>query len=209
MTRAIQRIRPSRKAPTELGDQRRLALLDAAYSLIAEKGLEGLRTRDIAARARVNISTLHYYFGTKEALLVALVDYVRDKFTAPLPSVQGNAKPTMRSHLEGAWQSFQQNPHLATVLQELVTRGHRDASARAAFRTLHNFWNKVVEEVLSTGVEQGTLRGDLDPRLGARIITSFIIGAMVQLGVNAKAFDFAAVTKELERWAANRGDHQT
>lgn len=48
-------------APKTQGDQRRRSLVLAAYQLIAEGGFERLRTRDIAARAGVNIATLHYY----------------------------------------------------------------------------------------------------------------------------------------------------
>ncbi|QSQ26023.1 TetR/AcrR family transcriptional regulator [Pyxidicoccus parkwayensis] len=210
MKRATPR-RPLKREPaTEPGDQRRVELLEAAYVLIAEKGLEGLRTRDIAARAGVNISTLHYYFGTKEALIVAVVDHVNDKFTAPPPGRRGeapswDASPTLLSHLESAWRSFQNDAHLSTVLQELVVRASRDAAARAAFKALHLSWNRIVEDLLRAEVEQGRLRADLDAQAGARIVTSFIMGAMMQLGVNPKAFDYATLAKELERWAGSSG----
>lgn len=162
-----------------------------------------LRTRDIAARAGVNISTLHYYFATKEVLLVALVEQVRAKFTAPPPgarrgSVTGagagaNPEAALRGHLEGAWRTFQSTPHLSTVLNELVSRAQRDAATRAAFRALHNDWNAIVEGVLRAGVSAGALRADLDAAAGARVVTSFIMGAMLQLDLNPKAFDFAIV----------------
>src|SRR5262249_3953507 len=89
-----------------LGERRRQDLVEAAFTLIAEKGLEGLRTRDIAARAGVNISTLHYYFETKEALLVAVVQHVPQRFlAAPRRPRAPNAAWTLRSHLEEAWET--------------------------------------------------------------------------------------------------------
>ena len=48
---------------------RPLELIRATVSLIGERGLEGLRTRDIAARVGINIATLHYYFATKNDLV--------------------------------------------------------------------------------------------------------------------------------------------
>ena len=51
------------------GDDRRDAIARAARSLIVEKGVEGLRTRDIADRVGINIATLHYHVPTKEALI--------------------------------------------------------------------------------------------------------------------------------------------
>ncbi|WP_437968104.1 TetR/AcrR family transcriptional regulator [Sorangium sp. So ce260] len=191
---------------TELGAARRRDLLEAAYALIAEKGLEGLRTRDIAARAGVNISTLHYYFGTKEELLVAIVGHVTDKFGKergqPAGPGPADALAGVRAHLENAWRSFQDNPHLATVLQELSLRARRDPAARAAFRAVHREWNLAVEHLVRQGVSGGQLRSDLDPRAAAAVVTSFIMGATIQLGVDTGAFDFHLVSDELDRWLA-------
>jgi AcrR family transcriptional regulator len=193
----------ARRASPELGDRRRHDLLEAAYMIVGERGLEGLRTRDIAARAGVNIATLHYYFGTKDALLVALVSHTSGKFTAPPKPRRGQPQDpavtaSLRAHLDGAWRTFHTTPHLATVLQELVLRGQRNTATRAAFRALHEGWNRIVEDVLRVDIDRGALRADLDPRAGARIVTSFIMGAMVQLGVHAKAFDFRDVARRLE-----------
>ncbi len=65
-------------------------LLEAAFNLIPEVGIAGLRTRDIADRAGVHLATFHYCFESKDALLVALyadlVDKIRnaiDTFVSP------------------------------------------------------------------------------------------------------------------------------
>src|SRR5258708_12531268 len=67
---------------TTHADERRRSLVLAAYDLIAEKGFEDLRTRDVAARAGVNIATLHYYFASKEDLIDGVVDYLLDLFSS-------------------------------------------------------------------------------------------------------------------------------
>ncbi|WP_437689809.1 TetR/AcrR family transcriptional regulator [Sorangium sp. So ce176] len=194
---------------TELGAARRRDLLEAAYSLIAEKGLEGLRTRDIAARAGVNISMLHYYFGTKDALLAAIVAHVTGKFVEAQRRPEGagaagptDARATLRAHLESAWRTFQDHPHLAAVLQELSARAQRDPTAQTALREVHEAWNLAVEQIVRHGVRGGQLRSDLDPRAAARVVTSFVIGAMTQLGIHAGGFDFHHVAGELDRWLA-------
>ncbi|MBV8097900.1 MAG: TetR/AcrR family transcriptional regulator, partial [Verrucomicrobia bacterium] len=56
--------------------ERRSEIVRAAYWTLAEKGFEGLRMRDIAKRAGIDHSTLHYYFAGKEALIDAIVDYI-------------------------------------------------------------------------------------------------------------------------------------
>ncbi|HTP24652.1 MAG TPA: TetR/AcrR family transcriptional regulator [Anaeromyxobacteraceae bacterium] len=194
------------EAVPEVAAARRHDLLEAAYLLVGERGLEGLRTRDVAARAGVNVSTLHYYFGTKEALLVALVGHASAKFAASPRRGRLAAPPaTLRGHLERAWSTFQSTPHLATVLQELVLRGQRDAATRTAFRALHEDWNGLVEEVLAQERQRGALPAQVDPRIAARVVTSFIMGAVAQLGVNPKAFDFEEAARTLETWIAGGG----
>ncbi|MBE1501943.1 AcrR family transcriptional regulator [Amycolatopsis lexingtonensis] len=51
----------------------RLALLDAAAKLFAERGFDRTTVRDIAKLAGVNQSLLFRYFGSKEALFEAVI----------------------------------------------------------------------------------------------------------------------------------------
>lgn len=46
-------------------------ILAAARSLFAESGVSGLSTRRVAEQAGVNLSLIHYYFGSKEGLVRA------------------------------------------------------------------------------------------------------------------------------------------
>lgn len=50
----------------------RQRLLDAAYRVCAERGLQGATTREIADAARVNEVTLFRHFGNKEKLIAEL-----------------------------------------------------------------------------------------------------------------------------------------
>lgn len=188
-------------APSELGDRRRSDLLEAAYELTAEKGLGGLRTRDVAARAKVNISTLHYYFGTKEALILALVEHTCGKFNTGDHWPRDPAEDPLLAHFANTWRVFAETPNLAVVLEELTTRSKRDPETRAAFRAVHERWNAGLEQLFRAMAAAGRLRPGVDPALAAFIVSSFVIGANVELGVNRKAFDFDAVTRELARWA--------
>ncbi len=53
-------------------------LLDVALKLFATNGLKGTSTREIAQKAKVNISAITYYFGGKEALYSAVLEHIRD-----------------------------------------------------------------------------------------------------------------------------------
>lgn len=177
--------------------RRRRDLLDSAFTIIGEKGLEGLRTREVAERAGVNISTLFYYFGSKDALLVEVVRHVQQVFSAP--SVSGEVPyADLRSHLANAWARFQASPSLAVVLQELMLRARRDEEVRQALAEVLEHWSAVVRDLIRRGVDEGAFDSTLDVGEAAALVTSFVIGASLRLGVDPGAFSFEAAASELE-----------
>src|SRR5215472_14845762 len=56
---------------TEQG--RRDRILDAAEDMFAAHGIEGTSLRDIVLRAKVNLATVYYYFGSKQGLMEAVL----------------------------------------------------------------------------------------------------------------------------------------
>src|SRR6266700_587261 len=55
-------------------------ILQAAYRRLANDGYARLNMRDIAAEAEVNHALIHYYFGTKDQLLIAVLDAANRRF---------------------------------------------------------------------------------------------------------------------------------
>ena len=85
----------------ESGDDRRQAIAAAARAIIVEKGLEGLRTRDIAERVGINIATLHYHVPTKEALIALVAESLRNDFRAQsLRRSRAGKTALQRLHIE-------------------------------------------------------------------------------------------------------------
>src|SRR5215472_16523564 len=57
--------------PGRRAGRRKIAVLEAAGRVIAERGADATRFADVAAESGVPVSTLQYYFGSREDLLVA------------------------------------------------------------------------------------------------------------------------------------------
>src|SRR5919205_325420 len=70
--------------------ERRERVVGAAIELISREGLSAASTRAVAAEAGVSVSTLHYCFGSKEAL----VDAVLEAIVAQIGEVAGAAVRT-------------------------------------------------------------------------------------------------------------------
>lgn len=82
------------------GQITRTKILDAAEQVFIENGIEGTSLRQIMIAAGVNIAAIHYYFGTKDDLLRAVVrrrsDVVKNERWNLIQAVlasDGNATP--------------------------------------------------------------------------------------------------------------------
>ncbi|RYE87511.1 MAG: TetR/AcrR family transcriptional regulator [Hyphomicrobiales bacterium] len=158
---------------------RRAAIARAARELIVEKGVEGLRTRDIADRVGINIATLHYHVPTKEALFGLVAEAIRAEFAA-----QNAAHPrdglSPKRQLELEFDDFEEllgaRKDLLTAMSELLERARRDPEIKAGMFPLMGKWKEIVAEILAAGVVAGDFRPDLDPVPGAQMLIGAMIG---------------------------------
>lgn len=178
---------------------RRAQIVEAAFVVIAEKGLEGLRTRDVAARAGLNISTLHYHVGNKQRLVEHVVDRVGELFATALPPLPADPTPLdeLRQYFTAQAHRERAHPTLSAVHAETLLRARRDPALREAYTTQHTTWRAHVEATLRRGIDAGLLRADLDAPACAAIVTAFILGSNLQYRLAPSAFDRDAATEAL------------
>jgi len=183
--------------------ERRRSLVLAAYQLIAEKGFEQLRTRDVAAQAGVNIATLHYYFASKEDLIPGVVDHLLHEFsTVPTPILaMEDTTPLgqIRAMFLTTHDRFQAKPEIFIVLSELVLRSLRDASLRPALQRLDDGWHAYLQHIVTDGIRQGIFRADLDPEDTATKLIIQIKGFFFHQITSPGAIDFHQLLNDVDR----------
>ncbi len=90
-------------APTSPDTRERL--LRSAIQVFAERGYAGGTIRDICRRAQANLASVHYYFGDKQGLYVAIFDQVsglfRERRARYLPSA-APAAARLRVYIQAA-----------------------------------------------------------------------------------------------------------
>lgn len=144
----------------------REALLDAASSLMRELDTIDVGILDIAARANVNHGMIRYYFGSKEGMLLALLDRdgsLRIRQLEALHRLRVSPTEKMRIHLNGILDTYYQIPYLNRLIQAMV----RDASeervhhiADELLKPIANAQHQIIEE----GIAKGEFR-KVDPKL--------------------------------------------
>jgi AcrR family transcriptional regulator len=69
----MYRIRPLNAIGTDSSAATRASLIDAAAPLFAQSGFEAAKTREIADKAKANVSAINYHFGSKMGLYQAVI----------------------------------------------------------------------------------------------------------------------------------------
>lgn len=176
---------------------RRGQLVEAAFDLIAAKGLEGLRLRDVAAVVGLDQSTLHYYFPTKEDLVRQVVEHATRELWPTIGSV-GSAGDQLRTHLRLMATMMKQRPAVFVVLAELNLRAMRDSAVRELIDEHDSGWRAAL---LTRITEMTTIEG-LDPSACTELVIATIKGATFNPGAAE------ALLEELERLLIGTAAHQ-
>ena len=191
---------PLTPARRESGDDRKVAIALAARDLIVEKGLEGLRTRDIAMRVGINIATLHYHVPSKEALIALVAETIRADFRAQSlrrPRDDKTGLQLLRMEFEDFAETVTETPELIIILTGLVERGRRDPVIGTIIRPLYTFWRSQFVEIFRLGIADGSFRPDVDANAAALIVTGALSDFWREWADRPAAID--TIFKELER----------
>ena len=170
--------------------ERQEALVQAAYELLAERGFEGLRTRDVAAKVGINIATLHYYYPTKEKLIRGVLGYAMGRFRTTLKPA-GTPGEQLRAHFAGIRGLARTDPQLFAVMGELALRGRRDRAIAAIVRDVDTNWEKTLAALLRHATKEGAIANRLKPDEVAALIVATLKGIFMLSGDgrDAKAVD--------------------
>jgi AcrR family transcriptional regulator len=171
-----------RKGVNDRSAERREQILEAASAVLAQVGYEKITTRRIAQEADVNVATLHYHFGSKEALLTEVIRYALYRAEGILRGVM-EAAPTpaeaLAAALQATWNIAKERPGI--LRYDLVCRAFRDEDARRQADALYTAYRRLVEAVVERHlVEGGTLApGVTPPDLGYYVVSA-VDGILLQ-----------------------------
>lgn len=185
---------------------RRSAIALAARALIAEKGFEGLRTRDIAERVGINIATLHYHVPTKDALIELVAESVREVFVAQhraTPKEGMTGAERLHAEFVQFLDTYENHTVLLDVLSEFDQRSRRDPAVKAVLERMRARWLGIVVNILAFGVRDGSFRADLDPAVAGAMIIATLTGVTRIPGTSAPLI--RSVCDELERSVRHPG----
>ncbi len=164
----------------------KLAVLHGARRVIARRGADATRFRDVAAETGSAVSTLQYSFGSREDLIIAALedaaeaDFERARSAAE--AAEGPVEQLRALVLESVVADTAAEAQEAwLVWVEYWRAAARDAELRAGSAAIYGRWRVLVAGILSAGRVAGDFRADLDTDQAATQVLALLDGVGVPL----------------------------
>lgn len=181
---------------------RRAQILDAAFEVIAGRSLEATRMRDIAAAAGVSPPSLHYYFNTKDRLIIALLDRLLERFLSGreerLAAAEGPLAK-LRVLLEQQKQLISREKDQLEVYYDFWVQGTKRPVVRKKIREMYSNWRKDINRIVDEAVRAGLLRADRAAG-AAVLLVSLFQGAALQSIIDPAGFDLDAYFAQVDEF---------
>lgn len=136
-------------------EERRVQILDALHRCLLVRPFHGTSIKDIAKEAGVNHGVLHYYFKSKEDILLTYIDYVIDSYKAHyaewLKTVDVSAmndRRFMEEVLGYMAERITLNRDLSRVFIEIWELASYDKQVRAKLQKAYMEWVGTVSGIL-------------------------------------------------------------
>jgi len=153
---------PQRRDPVAT----RKKLLTAARLEFARHGFAGARVDEIAERAGVNKQLVYHYFGDKDALYLAVLEWVYEDIREQERrlNLEGLAPDkAIRRLIEASFDHLAANPDFIVLLNDENRGGARHVRGSTRLEAMHSPLVKSVSHILHEGVRSGLFRKGIDP----------------------------------------------
>jgi AcrR family transcriptional regulator len=176
------------------------AILHAAHERLLADGYAGLSTRKVAVAAGVPLSQLHYHFGSKQQLILSLLEEENRR--------RLDRQTRMYAQDVPLWQRYEQacdvleddlDSGYVRVLQEMIAAGWSNPAIGAAVRDMLLGWLELLTDVASAAQARHGQLGPFTAEEIAGLVGQAFMGgeAMLLLGFDRRQWPIRAALRRI------------
>lgn len=157
----------------------RETILDHAYALAGNDGLEGLSIGTLAADVGMSKSGVFAHFGSREELQLAVLDTGRQRFVTQvlLPALQQpRGLPRLRAIVANWFEWSREHQSGCVLLSAASEYDGRDGALHDGVVQQQAGWRDELQKAIAQAVALGHLRADADVALLAFEIYALMLG---------------------------------
>jgi len=170
--------------PRTLEGEKAQRIVEAMRTSVGKRGAAGSTFDVVAREAGVSRGLLHYYFGSKERLMVEVVRTDCDARVAALEEhlaaattideIVGVLVQTLEAFVE-------EEPGVQAVLYEMLSASRRSEEIRAELAELYRRWRTQLADALREREQEGVVKLDAEPEAVASMLFALGDGMGLQL----------------------------
>jgi len=165
-------------------------LLEAAKTVLRQNGYAGLSTRDVAEVAGVPLSQIHYHFGSKQGMVLALFEYLNAQLLDRQNALFGDVTLQLSQQWDRACEYLEDDiaSGYVRVLQELIAASWADPAVAKVIRAGIMGWVDLIVDVARKAEHQLGGLGPFTPEEAGAFAANAVIGgeSLFLLGLEKK-----------------------
>ena len=159
----------------------RTQIIQHAERLVQERGCNGFSYRDLAALIGIKAASIHYYFPTKDDLILAIAEQYHTRWYAAMQTIGADlpADAKLRAYIDAHRHAFCNSERIclgAALAADVASLPDDVKRSVQAFYRANEDW---LTQVLEQGVREGSLRVSGDPRTTARSAYAALQGSLI------------------------------
>ncbi len=195
------------QAFTELrGNETRQRIIEAVWSVMADNGLSGLTVRLVGQKAGVSHAMIHYYFASKDELVLSVVEHARGYWIHPMEDIiRGAGTPGEKLETVVVWMSEPATRAVMRIHRQLLSESEWNEDLRRAMAAEYARWRTGFVELFRQLEAAGDLVAGTDVELlGAGFAT--LSDNLVGKRALDPSIDSEAIMREMLRPFLVRGE---
>lgn len=166
----------------ERGRSTRAQLLAAAAAVLSEQGYAAASMRAVADRAGTPLSLVHYHFGSKRGLLLAVLDDLTEQLLERQRSMLSDDRPfaeQWRTACDYLREDIRSG--YVRIVWELWAAGLADPELAERWQAMQRGWRELIVERLERWRTEGEIELPMPPRALAALIGNLFEGAETEI----------------------------
>ncbi|SEO99645.1 transcriptional regulator, TetR family [Halogranum amylolyticum] len=153
------------------------AIMQATYRALRNYGYADLTIKRIAEEYGKSTAAIHYYYDTKDDLLVAFLDYLLEQFVDSIRSIE-TTDPERRLEilLDELLVTPEENRDLLVAILEMRSQAPYKETFRDRFRQNDDYIRYMLKAVINHGIDEGVF-DDVDADHVTRALMTIVDGA--------------------------------
>jgi len=175
-------------------------ILGAARAVLLREGYARLSTRLVAELANVPLSQIHYHYGSKQQLILAVLAAENERLLERQRQMFDEPQPLwVRWELACDFLETDVASGYVRILQEMIAAGWSEPGVAAAVKEMLGGWYRLLAEVARREQERGADFGPFNPDEVAALMGTPFLGAeeLILLGVSESSLPIRSALRKV------------